>query len=69
MTIAEKYLAAINQLHAEITTTSVECQAIGQRDDLDDLSTRRYKFADGSTLSESVDPNTYDVYFYAKAGV
>lgn len=69
MTTAEQYLAAITQLRAEITKMSVNHQTVAQRDDLDDLSTRRYKFADGSTLSESVDPDTYDVYFYAKAGV
>ena len=63
MTTAEKYLAAITQLRAEITKMSINHQTVAQRDNLDDLSTHRFTFADGSILSESVDPDCYDVYY------
>jgi hypothetical protein len=63
MTIAEKYLATINELRSEITTVSIDHQTIAQRDFLDDLCTRRYKFADGSVLTEAIDPDCYTIHY------
>jgi hypothetical protein len=63
MTTAGQYLAAITQLRAEITEVSINHQTVAQRDNLDDLSTRRYKFADGSVLTEAIDPDCHDVYY------
>jgi hypothetical protein len=63
MTIAEQYVAGINKLLSEITKMSIERQTIDQRDCLDDLCTRHYKFADDSVLTVAVDPDYYNIHY------
>jgi hypothetical protein len=63
MTIAEQYVAGINKLLSEITKMSIERQTIDQRDCLDDLCIRHYKFADDSVLTVAVDPDCYTTHY------
>ena len=63
MTTAEKYVAGINKLLAEITEMSIERQTIDQCDFLHDLCTHYYRFPDESVLAVSIDPVLYTINY------